>query len=303
MKSAAVLAPVLFLSLTGCEQLTATVSGVSVLMRTPELAAADGMPTALVVAMGSSLTGLTDSGSTGAFAVAGDRGSVTNTSGFEAVSGAAVKVEWMQKRAILCEASAQRGTYQGTSVDGACGGHALEYAENAEYQTVIDASSDTYRLYVTAPAPVAPSQVAFLPTPTAPSDHYGVALKEHAQGSALTVDWSAAGSDRPAFVTLFRVRFTGSSSDPLSALSSSSWSADSQNPIFDNFPQGPADYFDLLVGDPDTSVVIPGGAFEVTGLYVLVVTPTEVSREVTTNLALGSGALAGAGTAFAFWVD
>ena len=130
-------------------------------------------------------------------------------------------------------------------------------------------------------------------------------LPRHTRSADLKVDWSAdpEASKRHAFAVVARINFVGNTADVSAALEAASWQADPANPVFNNTPTTPADMINLIIHDPVTNVTIPGSDLNVTGLYFLVLTTTEISQDVSSNMALGSGALAGAGVAFVFFVD
>ena len=58
----------------------------------------------------------------------------------------------------------------------------------------------------------------------------------------------------------------------------------------------------LVLGNAPTSADVPASVFDQTGVYFLVLTRAELSTD-TDGLAVGSGAMAGVGTVFAFWVE
>jgi hypothetical protein len=283
-----------------CDRLAATVSAASVLTRTPDLANAEHMPAELYQVL--SLGNLAIKPGTAAVVTVGERESPTSTVTPTPISGAAVLVGWVDQRVGLCEmdAAGGEGTYGTASFDGHECQRQLEYVEEETYLTEVETGTDLYTMAVTAPPAIAASSVQFTPALPAPSDRFGVTLPVH-PGVALTLDWSGdpTVSDRRVFVTMGRVRYVD---DGAGALSSGSWQTDTQL-VWDNFPRTGGDMIALIAGEPATSATIDASAFDQTGLYVLVVTATELSNNVSTNLFLGSSALAGAGTAFVFWVD
>jgi hypothetical protein len=106
---------------------------------------------------------------------------------------------------------------------------------------------------------------------------------------------------------MMRLNFKGDTSDPITAaqaaLEAENWEADTNNPIFDNFPHEAEEMISLVLDEPANTATIPGSTFNEQGMYLLVLTSTELSTDTSTNLSLGSGALAGSGTAWVFWVE
>jgi len=296
----------------GCDQLTATTQAVSVLTASPDLASADGFD--------SNLTGLVDlnalptSGIVGVAVGVAEKDSATSTKAPTPIDGALVHVSWDTdtgtQEAALCGASAsQPGTYAAANIEvpdfGGCADANLAYLPGTTYTTTIETSSAEHTIKVVAPPAIIPGDVAFTPALDTTSPIAGLALKGHALNEPLTVDWSGSpdAGDRHAFVTVVRINFTGDSADPQSVLTDTNWSADSSNPVFNSAPTDPSQMIDLVINPPETSVDIPATAFSQTGLYFLVVTTAELSTDVSSNLAIGSGGLAGKGTAFVFFVN
>ncbi len=288
------------LGLFGCEQLTATVQGVSILTRTPRLSEVDGLPVSLADAVADAAAGV-ELGTVVALAAVSERASVTDTSAPEPLSGVLVTLEGPNAVVGLCELTASApGTYQVTSQPStSCDGTRLEYLVNGKYVTAIETNSERYTLTIeAAPEPVA--QVTFSPA-------FGAGglggVPTHPSGTPLSIDWSNNARELDGFVTLFRVDFVGNPSLPSEVVASSSWQAGPGNPVFDNFPRSGGEALDFALGDPVSSVTIPGDVLTTSGLYIVLVTGVELSNEVSSNLTLGSSAIAGAGRAWAFWID
>lgn len=287
------------LSVFGCEQLAATEQAVSVLTETPPLEQTEGLPSELaaVIADASSDAEL---GAVIALAAITERDSVADTT-FTPLSGAMVELESTQSVVELCELLNETpGTYSVSTLPGdACGGSGLGYAVGAKYVTAIETATQRYTLTIDqAPAPAA--NVTFSP---AFADNNPLQVPTHRSGQSLTVDWSANPGELDGFVTVFRVEFLGSTDNPADALVASNWRAAPSNPTFDNFPRDARDALDFAIGDPVTSVTIPGSALSDRGLYLLLVTAVQLSDNVSSNLSLGSYMIAGAGRSWAFWIE
>jgi len=235
--------------------------------------------------------------------------SATSTAAPTPVTGAKVFLAWQTQEVKVCEKADTAGAYAATSVPlDTCAATALAYVENETYVTRIETGTDVYTINTTPPAPVEVDAVKFTPQMDVSSTIYAFSstLPHHARGADLKVDWSAdpAAAKRHAFVVVARIDFTGSTTDPTAALSAASWQPENANPVFDNTPKKPEEMIDLIIKDAVPNVTIPGQtSLNVDGLYVLILTTTELSTDVSSNLALGSGGLAGAGVAFIFWVD
>jgi len=291
-----------------CDQLTATTQAVSVLTASPDLSSSDGFDTNL-----SSLVDLEALGTSGIVGVAvgvAEKDSATSTKAATPVDGALVHIAWDQSSVPLCSGgSLQSGTYAVSNLPQpsmpSCSSASLAYVAGATYTTTIETSSAEHTIRVEAPQPIAVGDVEFTPQLDTTSPIAGLSLKGHAKNTALTVDWSGSPSagDQNAFVTIARVNFTGDVADAASVLTGSNWEADSQNPVYNTAPTEPSQMISLVVNPPETSVVVPAGIFSETGLYFLVVTTANLSTDVSSNLAIGSGGLAGKGTAFAFFVN
>lgn len=292
--------PVLVLSILGCDQLTATVQGVSVLTQTPRLTEIQGLPISLTDAVANAAASA-ELGTVIALAAISERDSVTDTSAPEPLSGAQVTLEGPNAIVGLCELTATApGTYQVTTQPSTgCDGTRLEYVVNAKYVTAIETSSERYTLSVeAAPEPV--DQVTFSPA-------FGAGglggVPTHPSGAPLSVDWSDNARELDGFVTVFRLEFVGDPNDPSDVVTASSWQPAASNPVFDNFPRTGGEALEFALGDPVSSTTIPGDVLSPRGLYLAVITAVELSDEVSSNLTLGSSALAGAGRAWAFWID
>jgi hypothetical protein len=297
----------LVLLTTSCDQLSATMQTVSVLTKTPNLANAHGMDTALASVL--PFTAMKMPEATLAVVGVAQKESATSTAAPTPVTGAQVFVAWQTQEVKVCEKTDAAGTYAATSVPlDTCASAALTYVENERYVTRIETGTDVYTVNTIPPAPVNVAAVTFSPQMGSSSIVTGAALTvpHHVRGTDLKVDWSAdpAAAKRHAFAVLGRLNYVGSASDVAAPLQAASWQADSANPVFDNTPKKPEEMIRLIINEAVPNVTIPGQqALNTKGLYILVITTTELSTEVSSNLALGSGGLAGAGVAFMFWVD
>jgi hypothetical protein len=311
MRSLVVVASVAWLSVGagGCNQLTATTVAVSVLTSTPNLAQAENMDEGLANYLPLANLGLNQA--VFDYVVVADKASATSTS-LTPDTNAVVSISWDNTSVPLCSQANTPGAYAVSSMvsggSSSCDTASFVYQNGATYSTNIQKASSNYTLQVTAPAPVSATYVNFTPTSTGGplGTTSTVTLQMYSRtalaSSGLTVDWhlatSAAGKN--TFVTLARVLCTNLSNP----LASQSWTVESNPVVYNNSPTQPADLIQLVLGPtPPTQVTIPGSAFNTTGLYLLILTTADLSTNVSDNLAIGSAALAGAGTAWVFWVS
>lgn len=281
---------------SGCDQLTATVQAVSVVTSLPSLAEAHGMDPTLLAAMPASSM---PPEFTTVLVGVGERASITSTEPPQPVGEAQVSISFGASPVNLCGVAGTEGTFQASSIPSdECGNPALVYAAGEEYKTSIETSTDTYELSVTAPTPVNPDSVEFTPALGSLEGPQAALfdLAHHPKNTALNVDWSGdtEASKRNTLVTVVRINYD---------TTDDSWELDPENPIFDNTPKEAAAMIDLITQTPPTSVSLQASLFGTEGLYMVVVTSTELSTSTSSNLSLGSGALAGRGTAFVFYVN
>lgn len=301
-RAAALLSAVTIVGAAGCDELTSTTFAVSIISETPNIQDASGWDANLDTVIDASYV----PAATLALVGVGERDGTFSTN-VTSIADAAVTVSWTadaQSYSVALCGTATDGSYQASSVTGAdCADASLAYVPNAAYTTEIETATDVHTLEVTAPEAMDPTYVAFSPAFT-DAGLAPLTLDHHPLNTALTVDWSAApnATEHDTFVTVVRVDFTEQTMTHATVLNSANWSVDSANPVFDNTPRDPAGMFDLLQSAPPTSAEIPATTFDRQGLYVVVVTPTELSDD-TDNLMLGSAALAGKGTAFVFLVN
>jgi hypothetical protein len=285
----------------GCDQLGAKTQAVAVLTRTPDLAQATDLPPELESAL--PLASLVQSSATSVGLALGERESVASST-ITPVSSANVTVSWSGVTVGLCAQSTALGTYAATSLATvACGDARLAYQPASLYTFDIETAGDQYTVRVTAPPMLATSDVLLDPPLTALTNTYGVQLRRHERSTPLKLDWSHGAVNEPAFIAVFRIEYIGNGVDD--AASSQSWRLPAEpNPVFENHPRSVGEYVNLVFEDtPPTSFTISREAFGAQGLYITVVTPVAVSTDVSSNLSVGSGALAGGGTALAFWVQ
>ena len=294
------LAPILFVALAGCDQLTSKTQGVAVLTRTPSFADATDMTPQLAAAL--PLAGIDRNGATGVAFALGERDSLASTS-ITPVGNANITASWSGVTVGLCAQRSVVGTYAATSVSAAaCGDPRLAYVESTLYTFDVETGADQYTVRTIAPPVLAPDDVAFDPPLSGLGNVNGAQLRRHERTTPLKVDWSGAGVSEPAFITVFRIEYVGGGGDD--AQSPSSWRLPAEpNPVFENGPRTLGEYVNLIFNDnPPTAFTIPREVFGQPGLYITVVSPVAVATDISSNLSLGSGAVAGAGTAFAFWV-
>ncbi len=292
--------PILLASLLGCEQLMSKTQGVAVLTRTPNLANATDMTAPLAAAL--PLRDIDGNGATGVAFALGERESLAQAT-IMPINNANITASWGGVTVGLCAQRNVLGTYAATSIASAtCGDARLAYEERTLYTFDVETAADLYTVRVIAPAALDPGDVTFDPPLSGLSNVNGVQLRRHARAMPLKVDWSGAGVSEPAFIAVFRIEYVGSGGDD--ALEASSWRLPSEpNPVYENGPRTIGDYVNLIFNDsPPTAFTIPREVFGQTGLYIAVVSPVAVGTDISGNLSLGSGAVAGAGTAFTFWV-
>ena len=300
MRASSLCGSVLLLLTASCDQLTATMQAVSVLTKTPDLASAQGMDAAL-----QNVLPLSDVQPEATLVAVGlaQKKSATSTAAPTPITGAKVFLAWQDQEVKVCEETDTKGAYAATSVPlDPCADPRLAYVERDKYITRIETGTDLYTMSTTPPAPVDATAVTFSPPLDATSTIGGTAVSvpHHSLGAELIVDWSAdkAAAKRPTFAVVARINYTGGN-----LLDKASWQPDANNFVFDNTAKTPDDMRKLVTDEPESNVTIPTDTLNASGLYILVLTTAELSTDVSTNLALGSGSLAGAGVAFVFWVD
>jgi len=77
---------------------------------------------------------------------------------------------------------------------------------------------------------------------------------------------------------------------------------DQSQPAWDDVPRDAAGMLEVITGTPATTATIPASVFSESGAYAVMVTLTDISSNTSTNLSIGSSALAGEGTGFIFVV-
>ncbi len=294
------LTPILLVAVLGCDQLMSKTQGVAVLTRTPSFADATDMTAQLAAAL--PLSGIDRNGSTGVAFALGERESLASTT-ITPIGNANITASWSGVTVGLCAQRSVAGTYTATSISAAnCSDARLAYEASSLYTFDVETGDDQYTVRVVAPTVLAPDDVAFDPPLSGLGNVNGVQLRRHERTTPLKVDWSGAGVSEPAFITVFRIEYVGTGGDD--ALDPSSWRLPSEpNPVFENGPRTVGEYVNLIFNDnPATAFTIPRETFGRPGLYITVVSPVAVATDISSNLSLGSGAVAGAGTAFAFWV-
>jgi hypothetical protein len=298
------------LSLAGCDMLTATTFAAGALTRTPDLSNTSevvGLNADLVTAFGgaSQLPG-----GTVALVALADRGSITSTN-VTPVTGANVTVNYTLGGTAhgpytLCPitSSGLEGTYETTSmtIAGQSCVTAIDYVEGAAYIFSMSTASDSYSMRTTAPAALSTGAVVFS-TPLVASSIAGVfpgTEKLVLTGTNdLTITWGSSTDN--VFVAVFRMNYVGTSW-PTDATTQASWQLPSQNPVYNDLPKDAGGLIDVITRNPPSSVVVPHATFTQAGFYLLTLTKATISTD-TTNLSIGSGALAGKSIAFAFLVE
>lgn len=280
------------------DKFTSTGQAASILTRTPSLGNAQDLDPNLVAAL--PLDAMA-ANVTGVLVALGERDDPLSTQAPTPITDAAVSIAFDGTTVDLCTGP-EAGTYVATNQNAdPCGDTVLAYQAGTTYTTQIRIDDHTATLKVVAPSAIEPAKVSFSPTFGSAADYAGASMKSHPANTKLTVDWGGDPSaGKPTFVALFRARYTGPA-DGQGALNSANWQADTQ-PIFDNRPTEPRDIIDLVLGNAPTSADVPASVFDQTGVYFLVLTRAELSTD-TDGLAVGSGAMAGVGTVFAFWVE
>lgn len=302
--SLAVITALAVFSSSGCDKLRATTLAVSVVTRTPELADAQGWDADLAGVLATDDLPLAV---TAGLVAVMERESVTSTTAPKPIAGATVRIGWSNKSVTLCAVDDPdaAGTYQASSLPAPapCSNPTFTYEVGAEYETTIVTADDTHTLTITAPDRVDPTKVDFTPTPTnAPAPLESV--RQHSLGEALTVAWDrdAEAADKNTFLTVLRIDYNGANNDPSSLLNGDNWQPE-PTPVYDTMPREAGEIIDLITQQPETSHEIPATVFDRKGLYILVVTATGLSSDTSSSLSIGSGAMAGIGTAFLFFVQ
>lgn len=298
------------LPLAGCDQLQALVLATSVLTETADITQAKYFDPQLATTV-AAFQDQAFQGLTGVLVAVAEKDNALSTT-LAPLTGGQVHVSWPGAQVALCAgaASDRAGTYHAVSLDSdqaLCAQPNLRYEANSEYTTHIETATNVHSLSVIAPSPVHPDAVVFSTDFTASKrDIGGATLAIHPHTTALEADWShdPAAGDRHAFVTVLRFNLVGDpATNPAAALDANAWQVDGDNPVFDTTPRAVGELMALVSEDPQTSIIIPSDVFDTVGLYLLLLTPVELSLDVSGNLALGSGALAGKGTGFVFFVD
>jgi hypothetical protein len=288
---------------SGCDKLLATVMGVTMITASPEIDQAQGWDTDLATPLAGVMADDSMKGATLAGVALGERESATSTETPTPLGGADVSVSFGSAQVSLCEGD--EGSYATTSIPaGECGDPALDYVEGELYVTDIETSDDVFTIEIEAPPQIPATSVDFTP---AFGNHTAGALSllQHNLNTALGLDWSgdSTASDNNTFVTLLRINFYGDPGVPADYTVGSNWGADPDNPIYDNAPRDSGAMIDIVTQAPETSATIDAGAFDTVGLYVLIVSNVELSTKTSSNLSIGSAALAGKGQSWIFWVD
>ncbi len=310
MRALAPIIMALSLASSGCDKLLATVIGVGITTETPNPTQAQGLDSDLAAILPFNDPDIGLKQAVGSAVGLGERESSTSTAAPDPLEGASVKLLWPGKQVSLCPDADAPGSYAVTSVPGdACGNAALEYLDGVTYTTRVETSDDIYTMDVTLPPAINAQTVVFAPVAT-PTTYQSPAAPDitleridlSTLGSGLNVNWGT--TDRNAFLTVVRINYGGpgpaaTANDFLNA----TWTPEPGNPIFDNFPKDAGAMADLIINAPETSATVPATVFDTAGLYLLVLTPVEMSEVTSDNLMLGSGAFAGVSTIFAFWVD
>ncbi len=284
-------------SLQGCSKLTATTTAVSIITSTPALAEAQNADLLLLETIGDELL----PEATAALVGIADRDGVTSQE-VSPVTTATTKVSFIASTITLCPVASTPGIYQTSSAQGAPCPSELFYQAGAEYRTVIYDHDEIFTLEVRAPEALAAEHVVFAPAFTNAAIPT-LSLVRHPLETALQVNWAEApgAADKRMILTLFRVNYLGNDlgDDPQAMLEPNSWIADAHNPIYTNLPTAPGEIFSFITEKP-TAAVIPASSFERAGLYLLVATHANMDNDTSSNLSLGSNALAGKGTGFLF---
>jgi hypothetical protein len=307
---------ILLSSLVAC-QLTATVSAVVLLVETPNVLDTiddPGLKIALALVMASEEFDTVQQAVLGLGTVI-DRESATSKD-FKAINNATIRLSWLgdeSGNATFCREESADGAYVASDItDDTCpSGASIEYHDETAYRADVTAEGDNYDISFVAPAPVVRNLVDMTPSfntlsLTDPLSGINLNVPTHPRDTALTVDWDAdsATEGRDAFLTVVRVDYAGNVADASDFVNGANWSPDEANPIFDTFPRETDEIIDLILNaQTERSATVPADVFSETGLYLLVLTTTELSTSTSNNLFAASGAMAGAGVAWSFFVE
>lgn len=299
------------LAVMGCDQLTNKTMGVAILTKIPNITENSGIDQRLLTAFGE----LPVDEATAVTTLVAERPSLQNSDvPPEGISGATVRLQWLEKSVLLNEVtdSQAKGTYMAVDNISIMEGSSaelfvqeeLEYIEDSSYFLYIDIMGDYYDLTIDAPPAIPPSAVTLSPalsseTITDPTGQTAdLQFNTHPKGEALAISWE---SEEPqhAFLTLARIDYAGTNY-PLDLLESTSWQVPGNNPIFDNFPREPQAFLDLVLESPETQATLAADLFSEAGVYILLLTPVAINSD--NQMALGSAGIAGVATPFMFLV-
>ncbi len=300
----------------GCDQFWSQVQAVALLSRMPAIADSQAIDQDMQAVLPFDTSIL--AGAVGTGVAIAEMSTDPNTPAAQPLGGGLATLEWDGgNNATLCELAIANqpptGVYALTTAttvndlfNSACVNSNLAYVEGARYVMRVQSDAEGYEIVFSAPQGINPDQVVLTPALETLGDHHGATLRRHALDTTLQVDWSGApgAHEHPTFVTLVRALFVGDPQDPASAYAPASWTLD--NPfkaLYDSIPKTSDALMNAATAEPTTSVLLDGNLFDAPGVYLLALSATTVSSEVSTNLRLGSGGLATTATLFAFWVD
>jgi hypothetical protein len=178
----------------------------------------------------------------------GQRDSPTSTAEPSPLTGVDVKLTTPGGTFALTEETSTPGVYLVTSTSQS----GLTYQAGASYGLDALIQGASYGNDGTAPPRLDAGSLTFTPTLGA-GQLQGVRV--HARNTALTVQWpSTAG--RYAYVSVLRAKPSAPTEPEL---------------VFDNRPETAGEILSFVLGDPKSSIEIPGGTIATTGLYAVVV--------------------------------
>lgn len=236
-----------------------------------------------------------------------------NASTFPAL-GAHIKLSTAAQSFTLCEDDLFQGYYSNTVSSEenpqACTSTELEYTPNQAYTLNIEWQEVDYTIHFATPPAGTTREFSWSPPPAANTPALGVSLTHHPKGQDLTLHWESSPLlvDHLPTLSVSRLRYVGDVNAPGGALVKAHWELDPQTPLY-TFPAHKPDTWTeallrFIVIEPTTSHTLPGQTvFNETGLYMVSLTPLQISTHTSNNLTLGSAVLSGESLLYLFWVN
>jgi len=250
----------------------------------------------------------------------GFRGGLEEIDGFSPTAstfpalGAHIKLNAASQSVTLCEDDLFQGYYSNSAPSGentlGCAATDIEYAPDLAHTLAIEWQEVDYLMHFATPPAGTTRNFSWSPPPAANTPALGVSLTRHPKGQNLTLRWEESPLlvDHLPTLSVSRLRYVGDLNATAGALVKAHWELDPQNPLY-TFPAHKPDTWTqallrFIVSESATSHTLPGETlFNETGLYMVSVTPLQISTHTSDNLTLGSGVLSGESLLYLFWVD